>query len=426
MRTIHGLRWWVLALVALGTIVNYVDRNTLGVLAPILKDQLHFSTEQYSFVVAAFQACYGLMQPIAGFFTDWIGLRLGYFIFALLWGAAAALHALAGSWQAMAFFRGLLGVAEAAAIPAAVKTATVWFPPKERSVAAGWFNTGSSVGAMITPPLVVWLSLTWGWQFAFMATGALGVGMACLWALLYRNPEVHTRLSAEERAYIESDQPPPSSARPSVGAVLGKLQFWGLAAARFLTEPAWQTFGFWIPLYMVSVRGMDIKQFALFAWLPFLGADLGCIVGGYLSPFLANRLGMTLVNSRIAGVGLGALCMIGPGLVGLVSSPITAILLFSVGGFAHQMLSSLLYALVTDTFNKPDVATATGFAGMAGYLGGMLFSLFIGQMAATIGYEPLFICLSIFDIAAFLIVWALLGDRGSGAAVAAAPARARS
>jgi len=166
---------------------------------------------------------------------------------------------------------------------------------------------------------------------------------------------------------------------------------------------------------------MDIKQFALFAWLPFLGADLGCIVGGYLSPFLNTRLRMTLVNSRIAGIGVGAVCMIGPGLIGLVSSPITAILLFSLGGFAHQMLSSLLYALVTDTFEKQDVATATGFGGMAGYIGGALFSLVIGQLAGTIGYEPLFVCLSIFDITAFLIVWVVLGERGqAGRQVAAA------
>jgi ACS family hexuronate transporter-like MFS transporter len=420
MKAIRGLRWYILVLVALGTVVNYIDRNTLGVLAPQLKTELGFTTEQYSFIVAAFQISYSLMQPVAGLFTDWIGVRFGYFIFALLWGTACVLHAFAGSWQGMALFRGMLGVAEAAAIPAAVKTSTMWFPPKERSVAAGWFNTGSSVGAMITPPLVVWLSVTWNWQVAFVVTGALAIGVALLWVVLYRNPEKHPRLGEEERSYILAGQPAGPLPRPSVKAVLGKRKFWGIAAARFLTEPAWQTFSFWIPLYMVSTRGMDIKQFALFAWLPFLGADLGCIVGGYLSPFFAKR-GVTLVNSRIAGIGVGALCMIGPGLIGLVSSPITAILLFSLGGFAHQMLSSLLYALVTDTFERQEVATATGFGGMAGYLGGTIFSLVIGQLAATIGFEPLFACLSVFDITAFVIVWLVLGERGRRAGVAASP-----
>src|SRR3954469_3009836 len=173
MNKIRGLRWYILVLVMLGTVVNYIDRNTLGVLAPILTKELNFSTEQYSYIVAAFQISYSLMQPIAGFITDIIGLRLGYFLFALTWGTACALHAFAGSWQSMAGFRALLGIGEAAAIPSGVKMSTNWFPPKERSIATGWFNTGSSVGAMIAPPLVVWLSLTWSWQIAFIVTGSM-------------------------------------------------------------------------------------------------------------------------------------------------------------------------------------------------------------------------------------------------------------
>src|SRR4051812_13708368 len=354
------------------------------------------------------------MQPIAGFITDIIGLRLGYFLFALTWGTACALHAFAGSWQSMAGFRALLGIGEAAAIPSGVKMSTNWFPPKERSIATGWFNTGSSVGAMIAPPFVVWLSLTWGWQVAFIVTGSMAVCLSILWLLLYRDPEEHPRLSDEERAYIVGDEPTTALPKPSMKDVLAKKKFWGIATARFLTEPAWQTFSYWIPLYMISARGMDIKQFALFAWLPFLGADLGCVLSGYASPFMAKHFKLTLVNSRIAGIGIGAVCMIGPALIGLVSSPIAAIFLFSVGAFAHQFLSSLLYALVTDTFPKQDVATATGFGGMAGYLGGTLFSLTIGALASTIGYEPLFVCLSVFDIIALIVVWVVIGERGRG------------
>ncbi|MCW2239040.1 MFS transporter [Azospirillum canadense] len=421
MKKIRGLRWQILALVMLGTIVNYIDRNTLGILAPTLKEQLHFTTEEYSFVVSAFQLCYSLMQPVAGYITDLIGLKLGYFMFAFLWGTAAALHALAGGWQSMAFFRGLLGVSEAAAMPSGVKTSTLWFPAKERSIATGWFNTGSSVGAMVAPPLVIWLSVSYSWQIAFVVTGLMGVAMSLIWVSLYRNPENHPRLTKDEHAYILDGQQQTQLAKPSVKKVLGKRRFWAIAAARFLTEPAWQTFSFWIPLYMVSTRGMDIKQFALFAWLPFLFGDLGCILSGYLSPFFAKRFKMTLVNSRIAGVGIGAVCMIGPALIGLSTSPITAIFLFSMGAFAHQMLSSLLYALVTDTFEKQEVATATGFGGMAGYLGGMIFSLIIGQLANTIGYEPLFACLSVFDLTAFAIIALMLGQRGAGKAATATP-----
>src|SRR3954447_16391401 len=203
---VRGLRWYILALVALGTIVNYIDRNTLGILAPQLMESLHFTTEQYSFIVSAFQLSYSLMQPIAGFITDVIGLKLGYAIAALMWGTAAALHAFAGGWQTMALFRGLLGISEAAAIPSGVKTSTLWFPAKERSVATGWFNTGSSVGAMVAPPLVIWLSVAYDWRVAFLVTGLLGVGMSGLWFLLYRNPENHARLSDEERTYILGGQ----------------------------------------------------------------------------------------------------------------------------------------------------------------------------------------------------------------------------
>ncbi|ACA15171.1 major facilitator superfamily MFS_1 [Methylobacterium sp. 4-46] len=414
MGKVGRLRWGILVLVALGTVVNYIDRNALGVLAPVLKEQLSFTTEQYSYVVAAFQVTYGLMQPLAGYLTDLIGLRTGYVVFALIWGTACALHGLATGWLSMAGFRALLAVGEGAAIPAAVKTSTLWFPPQERSIATGWFNTGSSVGAMIAPPLVIWLSLSLGWQAAFVITGLMSVGVALLWWLLYRDPDRHPALGAAERAHIGTR---PALPRPSVRAVLTARPFWGIAAARFLTEPAWQTFNYWIPLYMVTARGMDIRQFALFAWMPFLAADLGCVASGYLSPFLARRFRISLRNSRVAGIGVGAVCMIGPGLIGLVASPFTVIALFSLGAFAHQMLSSLLYAVVTDRFAPQEVATATGFGGMAGYLGATLFSLLIGQAAARIGYEPLFACLSVFDLAALLVVWLLLGERGRAAAV---------
>jgi ACS family hexuronate transporter-like MFS transporter len=330
------------------------------------------------------------------------------------------LHAFAGSWQVMAAFRGLLGIAASANIPSTVKTAALWFPPNERSVATGWANIGSSVGAMVTPILVVWLLLTWGWQYAFVATGLAALVVAVLWIILYRNPERHPRLSDAERVYINGDQAPITQ-KPSIRDVLAKRDFWGLAVARFLTEPAWQTFSFWIPLYMIKSRGMDIKQFALFGWLPFLAADLGSVVGGYLSPYLHNKVHMSLVNSRIAGIGIGAFCMIGPALVGLFSSPIVAILLFSLGGFAHQMLSSLLYALVTDKFEKQDVATATGFAGMAGYLGATIFTLTIGHLVEIVGYPPLFVCLSIFDITAFFVVWFVLGERKRGPTIGGRP-----
>ena len=422
MRYIPKLRWKMLALMLIGTIVIYVDRNVLGVLAPILKQELGFTTEQYSYVVSAFQIVYSFSQPVAGYLTDLIGPRIGYAVAAFVWGSAAALHAVSSGWISMAGFRGLLGLSEAVAMPTGTKTSTLWFPPKERSIATGWFNSGSSIGAMITPPLVIWLSTAYGWKPAFVITGLLGVGLSFLWYWLYRDPANHPGLSPEEREHINEGRVDEPVAKPSLAKVFGQKKFVGIIVARFLTEPAWQTFAFWIPLYMVTVRGMDIKQFALFAWLPFLFSDLGCIGGGYLAPFLHKRLGMALIPSRLTVITIGALCMIGPALISFVASPVVAILCFSLGGFAHQMLSSMMYAVVGDVFEKSEVATATGIAGMFGYLGGALFTLVVGQLANTIGYEPLFTLLFFFDIAAAAVLWLFIGRGSSQGAPAAQPA----
>jgi MFS transporter, ACS family, hexuronate transporter len=408
-----AIRWKMLALMLAGTVVIYVDRNVLGVLAPILQKELKFTTQEYSYVVSSFQIVYSFAQPVAGYLTDLIGPRLGYTVAALVWGVAAALHAFSAGWVSMAGFRALLGLSEAAAIPTGTKMSTIWFPSEERSIATGWFNSGSSIGAMITPPLVIWLSAAFGWRSAFALTGSLGILISIVWFLFYRDPDKHPNLSAEERDYIEAGRAPAFQTKPSFSAVLARPKFYSIALARFLTEPAWQTFAFWIPLYMVSVRGMNIKEFALFAWLPFLFSDLGCLFGGYLAPILNNRFRLQMVNARLTVISLGAFLMIGPALIHFAVNPIVAILCFSIGGFAHQMLSSMMYALMGDIVETADVATATGFAGMFGYLGGAIFTLIVGALATTIGYEPLFTMLFFFDVTAAAVLWIAIGARRS-------------
>jgi MFS transporter, ACS family, hexuronate transporter len=421
MRYVAGLRWKMLALVLIGTIMIYVDRNVLGVLAPILEKELRFATEQYSYVVSSFQIVYAFSQPVAGFLTDLIGPRIGYAVAACIWGVAAALHAVSTGWISMAGFRAMLGLSEAVAMPTGTKTSTVWFPSAERSIATGWLNSGSSIGAAVTPPLVIWLSAAYGWRPAFLLTGLMAVVFSGLWYWLYRDPQNHPRLSPEEFTQITAGQTAAATEKPSLRKIFHQKPFIGLILARFLTEPAWQTFAFWIPLYMVSVRGMNIKEFALFAWLPFVASDLGCLFGGYLAPFLHRRLGIALVPSRLTVITIGALCMVGPALISFVASPVVAILCFSLGGFAHQMLSSMMYAVVGDVFEKPEVATATGIAGMFGYLGGALFTLIVGALANTVGYEPLFALLFFFDLAAAALLWIYIG-RSEELPLAAVPA----
>lgn len=409
MRTIGRLRWWIIGLVTLGTILNYLARSTLSVAAPTLQAEFSMTTEQYSWVVLAFQATYTVMQTVAGGVLDALGTRLGFFLFAIGWALANMAHAFATGWPSLAFFRGLLGATEAAAIPAGTKTVSEWFPPRERPLATSAFQMGTSIGNMIAPPLVVFCILWWGWQSAFIVTGALSLVWALVWWLGYRTPAEHRRLSAEERAHIEEGRAADEVTDKPANRkeVLKSRSFWAIAVPRFLAEPAWQTFNFFIPLYLVAVWNLDLKSIALWAWLPFLAADFGSLAAGLLPPFLMRK-GASLLASRKITMTIGALCMIGPAAIGLAGSPGLAIALFCIGGFAHQMLNGALITLCSDVFDTRTVATASGMAGTFAWIGGMLFTFLIGQSADVFGYSPLFVALAALDLIAAAVLWMLL------------------
>ena len=388
----------ILLLVMVGTILNYVARNSLGALAPQLKTDLQITTQQYSYIVGAFQLAYTVMQPIGGMIIDRIGLTAGFALFALAWSLANMAHGFARGWLSLAAFRGMLGMAEAAVIPAGMKTIGEWFPDRERSVATGWFNAGTAFGAVIAPVIAALVAKTYGWQAAFVVTGAMGLVFAAVWYRFYRSPDDASFVSAEELAEIKAGQRPVPVSATTIRAIISTPRYWAIAVPRFLAEPAWQTFSFWVPLYFAKERGWDLTEIALFAWVPFLAADAGGILGGYLAPWLQRWRGLTLEGSRIAGISLGAVLMIAPGCVGLVASPYAAIALLGIGGFAHQVISVLINTLSADVFPKTDIAKANGLVGMAGWTGGLLFSLAIGQFADTIGFAPLFACLGLFDL----------------------------
>ncbi len=429
---IKGIRWWMVSLVAAGLIVNYLARNTLSVAAPTLMKDLNISTEQYSHVVVAWQLCYAFMQPVAGYLLDTIGTKIGFAAFAVAWSLACAAAAWSTGWQSLAFFRGLLGLTEAAGIPAGVKSVTEWFPAKERSVAIGWFNIGSSVGALLAPPLVVWALMHGQWQWAFLIVGALGIVWSVVWMLVYRHPRDQKLLSDTERDHILSGQEAkysaPGAAKRSWTELIRSRNFWAIGIPRMLSEPAWQTFNAWIPLYMMTERHMNLKEVALFAWMPFLAADIGCVLGGYLSPIFHKHFKVSLFTSRKMVFVVGALCMVGPACVGLVASPYMAIALLCVGGFAHQTLSGALYSITSDMFGKNEVATATGMGGMAGYIGAAAFTALFGILVTQVGYSPLFVMLAVFDLIAAGVVCLLArsADRVSTTPnwpLAAAPAK---
>ncbi len=402
------LRWRLIALVTLGTILNYLARSTLSVAAPQLKTEFGMSTEDYSWVVLAFQASYTVMQTVAGSVLDLLGTRLGFFLFAVGWALANMAHALATGWPSLALFRALLGASEAAAIPAGAKTVSEWFPPRERSLATSVFQMGTSVGSMIAPPLVAFCILAWNWQAAFIVTGGLSLVWAFLWYWGYRSPADHPALSEDERAAIIETRGEDVTAKPATrGDLLRSRSFWGIAVPKFLAEPAWQTFNFFIPLYLVSVWKLDLKSIALWAWMPFLAADFGSLAAGVLPSWLMKR-GVPLVASRKITMTIGAMCMIGPACIGFAGSPGVAIILFCIGGFAHQMLSGALVTLCSDMFDSRTVGTATGMAGTSAWVGGMLFTLLIGQSADAWGYDPLFAALAALDLLAAVVLWSLL------------------
>lgn len=410
MKKIKGMRWWMIALVTLGLTLNYLARSSLATAAPTFEHELLISDKQYAYIVAAFQAAYMVMQPVAGYLLDVLGTKIGFAIFFLFWSIMCMGHALARGWVSLAIFRGLTGMAEAASIPSGLKASSEWFPAKERSIATGWFNVGSSIGALVAPPLVAWCVMTYNWRLAFVAIGVGGLIWVVLWSVFFKNPKDQKHLSDEERDYILSGQEAAyrteTNEKPSWSSILSSRAFWSIAIPRFLAEPAWQTFNFWIPMYMATVYHMNLKSIAMCAWLPFLTADLGCVVGGYLAPFFQKHCRVSLITSRKLVMVSGAICMIGPGCIGLVAGhPYWAIALFCLGGFAHQTLSGALFTLASDTFTKRDVATATGLMGMMGYLGATIFSLVLGSLISKFGYHPMFAALACFDLIGACVVW---------------------
>lgn len=393
----RNARWWIIALVSLGTVLNYLARSTLSTVAPTLKQQFAMTTEQYSYVVMAFQATYTVAQPVAGFVLDTLGSRVGIGLFAACWGLANMAHALATGWPSLALFRGLLGGAEASAMPGGLKVVSEWFPARERSVATGWFNMGTSIGNMLAPPLVAFCILTWGWRSSFLITGAMSVAWAGAWYVLYRKPE-------GANVPEQGEQGPPMTWRH----ILAGRSFWSIAVPRFLAEPAWQTFNFFIPLYLTSVWHLDLLHVAMWAWLPFVAADVGSVLGGYVAAWLIGGLGLSVITSRKVVVTLGSLLMAGPAAIGLVHSAQMAIVLFCVGGFAHQMLSGALLTLAADVFPGHAVGRVAGLAGSSAWIGGFLFTALIGQSADRFGYDPLFAALAGLDWLGAGVLWFLL------------------
>jgi MFS transporter, ACS family, hexuronate transporter len=403
------LRWTIIALFVGAMVINYLARSVLGVAAPIILTEQAISNVEYGWITSAFQL--GVMlQPAAGYFLDSVGLRLGFTLCVAAWSLVTLAHAFVNGWFGFAALRGLLGLAEGSAQPAGQKLVAEWFPSRERGLAGGVYNIGASFGAVFAPPLVAWAVMMHSWRLAFVMAGAIGLVWALLWYFFYDTPARHRRLRPAERDYILHGQEARLAARaqrPSMLSLLRQREMWGIALPRMLADPVWGMLSFWMPLYLARVRGFDLTQIALFAWLPFLAADMGCLFGPAVVTFLQRRQ-IDLIDARRWAFTLGAVMMTGMAFVGMATNPYAAIALLCLGGFAHQTLSVTVITMASDLFPRNAVATAAGLAGLAGNLGVLLFTLLLGQMVDQVGYGPFFILLGVLDLVGAVLIWTLV------------------
>ena len=368
------VRWVVCALLFAATTVNYVDRQVLGILAPDLQRSLHWSEVQYGYIVTAFQAAYALGLLLVGRLMDRFGSRLGYAVAVAFWSVAAMAHALARSAVGFGVARFALGLGEAGNFPVAIKTVAEWFPKDERALATGIFNAGTNTGAIITPLLVPWIALTWGWRWAFIATGSIGFLWLLLWLTLYRSPPADAHPD-------EPDEP-----RVPWIRLLGVRQTWAIVVGKMLADPIWWFYLYWLPKFLDAKYGIKLAHVALPLIVVYLVADVGSIAGGWLSSRLITR-GWTVNRARKTAMLLMAVVIIPTALAPRAGSMWTAVAIVSVAAAAHQGWSANMYTLASDMFPRSAVASISGIGGFAGAMGGVVFQRVTGRILDATGND---------------------------------------
>jgi ACS family hexuronate transporter-like MFS transporter len=382
-------RWRVCAMLLLATTINYIDRQVLGVLAPFLQEKIGWSELEYSYIVTAFQAAYAIGLLGAGAIIDKFGTRVGYALAIGVWSLAAASHALATGVVSFAVARFALGLGESGNFPAAIKAVAEWFPQRERAMAAGIFNAGSNIGALIAPVLVPVVAARWGWQAAFLCTGTLSAMWLVMWLRTYRTPDTQPKLSAAERAYI-GHEPRAAQKRVPWSTLLRHPQAWTLIAAKFITDPIWWFFLFWLPKFLHAQYGLSLLELGLPLVVVFVLADLGSIAGGWLAGRLIRR-GWSVNRARKGAMLVCALLIVPVVFAAKANHLWLAVALIGMATAGHQGWSANVYTLASDLFPRDAVASVVGMGGFAGAVGGMLISTVIGLLLqATGSYVPVF------------------------------------
>jgi MFS transporter, ACS family, hexuronate transporter len=402
-------RWVICALLFFATTINYVDRQVLGLLSKDLQAALGWNELQYGNIVAAFNAAYALGLLGAGRLMDRFGTRIGYSLALTVWSLAAMGHALAHSALGFGIARAALGVGEAGNFPAAIKTVAEWFPKKERALATGIFNGGSNLGAIVAPLVVPWIAHNWGWQWAFIITGAIGLLWLAFWIPLYARPELHPRLKSAELAHIQSDPPDPPAAKIPWIRLIPYRQTSAFAIGKSLTDPIWWFYLYWVPPFLRQNHGLDLTTIGLPLIAIYVIADVGSIGGGWLSSSLIKR-GWSINSARKTAMLICALLVTPIILVSSVKSLWLAVTLIGLAGAAHQGWSANIFTLASDMFPRRAVGSVVGIGGMAGAFTGATMAVIVGYILQVTGgnYKIPFYIAGAAYLAALLIIHLLV------------------
>jgi MFS transporter, ACS family, hexuronate transporter len=410
MRTMKRLRWLVITLVAAATIINYIDRSALAVMWPGIAADLGMDKRDYANIVTVFLIGYAVGQSLFGKLFDALGTRVGFLLSIVVWSISIALHCVARSALSLGLFRALLGVGEAGNWPGATKAIAEWFPVRERAFAQGIFGAGASVGSIIAPPLVALLYAFVGWKTTFILIGALGFIWIAPWLIIYKaGPDAHPWITAEERDTILNGQRPADTAQadyvPSWGQLLRHRQSWGVIAARFFIDPIWWLFVAWLPLYLNERFHFDVKQIGLFAWVPYVGAAIGALSGGWLCGRLLRR-GWSVNRARKSVIALGLLVMF-PALLlsAMASTPLLAVLSIAVILFGFQAAISNIQTLPSDFFSGKTVGSLAGISGTSAVLGVIVCMQLVPELTAGGNYTPFFVLGAMMVPLVFLSIW---------------------
>jgi ACS family hexuronate transporter-like MFS transporter len=377
------IRWVVVALLFFATVINYVDRSVLGILKPVLENELGWDQVDYGWIVTAFQVTYAAGYVLGGRLFDRIGVRLGYLLAVTVWSIAEVSHAFVRSVTGFSLARAGLGIAEGGNFPAAIKTVTEWFPKQQRAFATGLFNAGSNVGAVLCPLVVPWLARLWGWQSAFLATGGLGFLWVAVWLAIYRAPDRHPLVSPDELAYIRSDPPDPPVKIPWSG-LLRHRQTWVFMVGMVMSSPIWWFYIYWIPDFLNKQHHLQLTQSSGPLVAIFLVADGGGIAGGWLSSTLIGR-GWSVNASRKVTLLICGLCVLPVFFTPLVRSLWVSVALVALAASAHCGFAANLFTLVSDTVPQQVVSSVVGIGGMAGSIGGIVFAQAVSRILQATG-----------------------------------------